>query len=260
MILDDPLISNFLFYPRKMQVPAQVDSRVKVLQFQIKREILIGGFFFQNDPALPTILLFHGNGELAAEYQYSLPLFFGCGVNLAVVDYRGYGFSSGRPVFSTLYEDALPIYRAFTAWMKAQNLRDSLFVLGRSLGSTCAAEIGAQNPAGLRGVIFESGIGSVYRIAHQFALILNVQITPESLMDWSNETRAAKFKKPVLIIHGTHDQIVHCENAQILYDAIPDSIEKELIYIEGAGHNDIFQYEAEYVTPLKRFIEKNRWD
>ena len=77
-------------------------------------------------------------------------------------------------------------------------------------------------------------------------------------MDWSNETRAAKFKKPVLIIHGTQDQVVHCENARILYDAIPESIEKELIYIEGAGHNDIFQYEAEYFTPLTRFIEKNK--
>jgi pimeloyl-ACP methyl ester carboxylesterase len=258
LILDNPLITNFLFYPRKMQVPTQLDPKVKVLQFQITKEILIGGFFFQNDPTLPTILLFHGNGELAAEYQYSLPLFFGCGANLAVVDYRGYGFSSGRAIFSTLYEDALPIYRAFSAWMKSQNLCDSLFVLGRSLGSTCAAEIGAQNPAGLRGVIFESGIGSVHRIASQFALILNVQITPESLIDWSNETRAAKIKKPVLIIHGTQDQVVHCQNAQILYDAIPESVEKELIYIEGAGHNDIFQYDAEYSTPLKSFIKKNR--
>jgi pimeloyl-ACP methyl ester carboxylesterase len=258
LILDDPVISQVVFYPRKMAVPTQVGSNVKVLQFQITKEIRIGGFFFQNDPNLPTILLFHGNGEIAAEYQYFLPLFFGCGVNLAVVDYRGYGFSTGRPTFSCLFEDAIPVYQAFTIWMKDQNLHNSLFVLGRSLGSTCAAEIGAHNPAGLRGLIFESGIGSTYRIITQLFGVTGGQITTDALKEWSNDTRGAKFQRPVLIIHGTNDWIVHSDHAKIMYDAIPKTVEKELIYIEGAGHNDIFQYEQEYFIPLKKFIEKNK--
>ena len=258
MILDDPLISNIIFYPRKIPIPTQLDSNTKVLKFQISEEILIGGFFFQNDPNLPTILLFHGNGELAVEYRYFLPLFFNCGINLAVMDYRGYGFSTGRPVFSCLFEDAMPIYEFFRNWMEEQRLCDSLFVLGRSLGSVCAAEIGSQDPSGLKGLIFESGIGSVYRIITQLFGISSSLITPDSLEEWSNDTRAAKFTKPVLIIHGTNDGIVHCEHAKILYEAIPETVEKELIYIEGAGHNDIFQYEEEYFTPLKRFIEKNK--
>lgn len=229
-----------------------------VLQFHISKEILIGGFFFQNDPSLPTILLFHGNGEIAIEYRYFLPLFFNCGVNLAVVDYRGYGFSTGWPFFSCLFEDAMPIYNSFRNWMEEQSLSDSLFVLGRSLGSTCAVEIGAQDPPGLKGLIFESGIASTHRIITQLFGISGTLVTPESLEEWSNDTRAAKFQKPVLIIHGTNDMIVNCEHAKILYDAIPETVKKELIYIEGAGHNDIFQYEAEYFTPLKRFIEKNK--
>lgn len=258
MILDDPLISNIIFYPRKIPIPTQLDSRTKILKFQISKEILIGGFFFQNDPNLPTILLFHGNGEIAIEYRYFLPLFFNCGVNLAVIDYRGYGFSTGWPIFSSLFEDAMPIYEAFRTWMEEQSLTDSLFVLGRSLGSTCAAEIGAQDSPGLRGLIFESGIGSAYRIITQLFGISSSLVTPASLEEWSNDTRAAKFQKPVLIIHGTNDQIVPCEHAKILYDAIPESIEKELIYIEGAGHNDIFQYEEAYFVPLRKFIEKNK--
>jgi hypothetical protein len=49
--------------------------------------------------------------------------------------------------------------------------------------------------------------------------------------------------------------IVSPENAQILFDALPQTVEKELIYIEGAGHNNIFQFHTEYFTPLKKFIQ-----
>ncbi len=256
MFLDDPNISNIIFYPRKHPIPKNIGPNVKILKFQINDEILIGGFFYLNDKNFPTILLFHGNGEIAADYQYFLPLFFKCGVNLAVVDYRGYGFSTGRPRFSCLFEDALPIYNHFTKWMDEQELHDSLFILGRSLGSTCAAEIGSNNPPRVRGIIFESGIGSIQQILTDLFQIRIPQILPESLQQWSNDTKAAKIKKPVLIIHGTNDWIVPYKHAKILFDALPDEIDKRLISIEGAGHNNIFQFTQEYFTPLKGFIEK----
>ena len=229
---------------------------VKILKFQISDEILIGGFFFLNNENLPTILLFHGNGEIAADYQYFLPLFFKCGVNLAAVDFRGYGFSTGQPKFSALFEDAFPIYEQFTEWLEEQKLSDSLFVLGRSLGSTCAAEIGSKKPPGLRGVIFESGIGSAHQIMIDLFRVNIPLVSPETLKKWSNDARAEKFDKPVLIIHGTSDWIVPYKHGKILFNALPDNIDKKLVSIEGAGHNNIFQFTDEYFTPLKEFIEK----
>ncbi|MFX1293878.1 MAG: alpha/beta hydrolase [Promethearchaeota archaeon] len=256
MFLDDPMISNIIFYPRKHKIPKDTGPNVKILKFQISDEILIGGFFFLNNKNFPTILLFHGNGEVAADYQYFMHLFFECGVNLAAIDYRGYGFSTGQPCFSTLFEDALPIYEEFIGWMKEQGLHDSLFVLGRSLGSTCAAEIGSKNPLELHGIIFESAIGSAYQIITDLFRVNNPLVTPDALKEWSNDTRAKKFKKSVLIIHGTNDWIVPYKHGKILFDALPDEIDKLLISIEGAGHNNIFQFASEYFTPLKKFIEK----
>ncbi len=256
MFLDDSRISNIIFYPRKHSIPTDLSPNVRILKFQINKDLLIGGFFYLNNINLPTILLFHGNGEVAADYQYFVNLFFECGVNLAAVDYRGYGFSTGRPTFSSLFQDALPIYQHFKAWMEKEGLSDALFILGRSLGSTCAAEIGSKNPPGLRGIIFESGIGSAYRIMTDLFQVNLSQVTPNSLDEWSNDAKAAKIKKPVLIIHGTHDWIVPCDHGQILFDALPKGIEKQLVFIEGAGHNDIFQYKTEYFMPLKRFIER----
>ena len=81
-------------------------------------------------------------------------------------------------------------------------------------------------------------------------------ITPEFLSEYSNDTRVKQFKKPVLIVHGTMDWIIPNSEGNLLYESVPTSVEKKLIMIEGAGHNDIFSFEKEYFTPLKEFIQK----
>ncbi|MHA1250974.1 MAG: alpha/beta hydrolase family protein, partial [Candidatus Helarchaeota archaeon] len=190
------------------------------------------------------------------EYQYFKQDFHNCNTNLAVMDFRGYGFSTGSPYFSCLYEDAMPIYNHFIEWIKDNGFSDSIFVMGRSLGSFCAAEIGSHNPPEVRGMIFESGIGSTYKIMKYLFRINIPQIDKDSLDEWSNDTRVSKFKKPTLIIHGTSDWIVPVEHAHVLYESIPNDVYKKLILIEGAGHNNIFQFGQEYFNPLKDFINK----
>jgi pimeloyl-ACP methyl ester carboxylesterase len=256
LFLDDPRISSVVFYPRKISKPSNLNPNIKVLEFQISENLLIGGFFYLNKIDLPTILLFHGNGEIAFDYQYFAQLFFECGVNLAVVDFRGYGFSSGTPIYSSLISDAIPIYNEMKKWMDENNLKNSLFVLGRSLGSACASEIGSHNPKDLRGIIFESGFGSIYNMMTRLFRVSGSNITPEALKEYSNDTRIEKFKKPVLIIHGTMDWIIPSDEANVIFNALPEEVEKKLVMIEGAGHNDIFSYRKEYFTPLKEFIEK----
>ncbi len=256
MNIDDKRISNAVFYPRKIKKPSETIPNIKVLDFQIKDKINIGGFCFINNPDLPTILMFHGNGEIAADYQYFASNYFECGINLAVMDFRGYGFSSGEPTYSSLIEDAYPIYLQFEEWMNVNKMKDSLFVKGRSLGSTCASEIGSHNPKRLKGMIFESGFGSLYKMMTGLFAINDPSLTPESLIPYSNDTRIKRFKTPTLIIHGTSDWIVPPEQASIIYNSIPESIFKEIILIEGAGHNDIAMFENEYYPPLKKFIQK----
>ena len=256
MFIDDPRISNVVFYPRKIKIPEEVSPNVKILKFQVNEEILIGGFCYVADKDLPTILLFHGNGEIASDYQYFAPTYFNCGVNLAVADFRGYGFSTGSPIYSGLITDAYPIYKIFKKWMDDNGFKNSLFVQGRSMGSVCAAEIGSYNPDKLKGIIFESGFASVYNMMTRLFRVSGPDITPEALSEYSNDTRIKKFQKPVLIIHGTRDWIIPNDEAQLIYDAIPENVDKNLIMIDGAGHNDIFSFQEEYFEPLKKFIEK----
>ena len=256
--IDNPTVSNQIFFPRKIPEPTNLNSNIRVLKFNISTKIVIGGFFYLNDINLPIILLFHGNGEIAADYQYFLDFFFECGVNLAVVDFRGYGFSTGEPIYSGLISDAMPIYNKFYDWIILNNLNNSLFLLGRSLGSACAAEIGANNPDSLRGIIFESGFASIYNMMTRLFGVSGPGITPEGLSEYSNDTRIRQFQKSVLIIHGTQDRIIPYNEGELIYECIPDGIEKKLVLIEGAGHNDIFSFREEYTNPLKEFIQKNK--
>ncbi|MHA2181844.1 MAG: alpha/beta hydrolase [Promethearchaeota archaeon] len=256
IVIDTPIVSDIVFYPRKFPAPAETSPNIKVLKFQIEKNILIGGLFYLNDKNYPTILLFHGNGEIAADYRFALSFFFQCDVNLAVADFRGYGFSTGEPYYTSLITDALPIYNEFYKWLIQNQINNSLFIMGRSLGSICAAEIGSHNPESLHGVIFESGFASIYDMITGLFGVTDSEITPENLSKYSNDTRIKKFEKPVLVIHGTNDSIIPSYQGELIYESIPLEVEKKLVLIKGAGHNNISSYEDEYLTPLKEFINQ----
>lgn len=258
LIIDNQAVSNIVFYPRRTPIPTNLAPNIHTLQFQITRRITIGGIFFQKDENLPTILLFHGNGELALEYIVSARMFFECGVNLVVMDFRGYGFSTGQPYYTSLISDAMPIYSELIKWMDSRGFNDTIFVLGRSLGSVCASEIGANNPSDLKGIIFESGFASIYNLMTQLFRVSSSQMTPSSLDKYSNDFRVRKCNKPVLIIHGSSDLIISHSEALLLYKNVPENVEKKLVIIEGAGHNDIINYRKEYFSALKEFINKNK--
>ena len=256
LIIDNPTVSNLIFYPRKTKVPENLESNIKVLELEISDNISIGGFFYGNNKENPTILLFHGNGEIASDYQYISHLFWECNINLAVVDFRGYGFSSGEPYYTSLISDAMPIYNAFMQWMDDMNYFDSLFVQGRSLGSVCAAEIGAHNPPKLKGIIFESGFASIFNMMTNLFGVRNPDLTPDSLKEYSNDTRVQKFNIPTLIIHGTRDGIIPYSESQLIHQNLPNSVEKKLILIDKAGHNNILSFKQDYFLPLSEFVQK----
>ncbi len=255
--IDNPTVSQQIFFPPR-NVPLEIfpDSFIKELRFKLSKKITIAGYFYLNDKNLPTILLFHGNGELASEYYGAVDFFFDCGVNLAVIDYRGYGFSSGKPIYSGLISDAIPIYYEFHKWMIKNKIIDSLFLLGRSIGSVCISEIGFHNPDNLKGVIFSSGFASMYYMMTNVFRVTGPDVTPEGLKEYSNDTRIRKFQKPVLIIHGTQDFLIPYSESNSIYNNIPKGVEKELVLIEGANHNNIFLFKEEYTAPLKEFINK----
>ena len=81
-------------------------------------------------------------------------------------------------------------------------------------------------------------------------------LTPNSLKDYSNDTRVQKFQIPTLIIHGTTDWIIPYSESQLLYQNLPNNVEKKLVLIDKAGHNNILSFKQDYFLPLSEFVQK----
>jgi len=80
-------------------------------------------------------------------------------------------------------------------------------------------------------------------------------LTPDSVEEYSNDTRVKKFNVPTLLIHGTTDRIIPYSESQLLYQSLPNSVEKKLVLIEKAGHNNILSFNQEYFLPLSEFVQ-----
>ena len=100
--LDFNIINSFLFHPRK----SYQEFGEKDLLIEVEKGINVGARFHLNNPAAPTILFFHGNGEIAPEYDDIANVYNKKNINFIIADFRGYGFSTGTPNVENTQSDA----------------------------------------------------------------------------------------------------------------------------------------------------------
>jgi len=217
--------------------------------------IQLGGRFYQANPQAPTLIYFHGNGEVAADYEFIAPQYAGINLNILVMDYRGYGTSGGKPTVKNLIGDAVPAYEGVREFLSAEGYTGPSFVTGRSLGSVPAIELAAARPEAFGGLIIESGFGSMSRLLSYLGLggDLATKIDP----DFPNLKRIRDVKLPTLVLHGERDSLIPRAEGESLYRESPAE-DKSLVIIRGADHNDIMVRDtATYFNALKDFVIRN---
>ncbi len=160
--LDKPELVRFVFYPRQWHTNPPKNATDYVVP--VGSDVSITCRFYVKDAELPNILYFHGNGEVVADHDSLAPLYNERGINLFVADYRGYGASTGSPNFSSMVEDAHPIFDAFLGVLSDGGFTGRVFVMGRSLGSVSAIELASTYPDQISGLIIESGLASTVRL------------------------------------------------------------------------------------------------
>ncbi len=247
-----PMLLRFLFYPRKWSRPAPAGA--EDLMIPVAEDLAVGCRLYESEAGRPWILLFHGNGEIAADYEQIAPLYGQKRINLAVADYRGYGRSGGQPTFTGMVRDAPIIFKAMRERLKDRGLQEDLFVMGRSLGSISALELAAQYAGAIPGLIIESGFISVIGLIRH----LGLPSTGLDLKGIEDESRrkASQISIPALIIHGEADSLVPFSQALDLHKSL-GSESKELLPIPGADHNDVIFFDRErYFTAIAEFIER----
>jgi len=235
--LDVPEVLLCLFHPRpEMSLGAANPSAGEIL-IPVDDHAAVGARFYPAAAEAPTILFFHGNGEIVADYDELAPFYQRQGLNFLPVDYRGYGCSSGAPTVSAMMRDCHTILAFVRQWLPEMGYRGPLMVMGRSLGSASALELAASYPEQVAALIVESG----FAYAGPLLQLLGVNLTAIGFQEtagFRNVDKIQAYPGPTLIIHAENDHIIPVSDGQALYDAsaAPD---KTLLKIPHANHNDI---------------------
>ena len=233
-VIDFPPIIAMLFYPRRDFTPCPENAFD--LEVPVEEDILIATRFYAKGLTCPTILYFHGNGEVVYDYDYIAPVYNDLGLNLVVADYRGYGASTGSPSFGATSRDAGVILQTVLREMDARGYQDDLWVMGRSLGSLSALELAANQPERLKGLIIESGFANVVRVMKRLGHFPEEVNLPQ--FDRECLEMVQSITIPALVLHGDRDQIVAHSEGEFIFENL-GSPEKNLLTINNAGHNDI---------------------
>jgi pimeloyl-ACP methyl ester carboxylesterase len=255
-ILDQPAVLRVMFHPRRSWRGVSLVSSVRDGRVEVEPGVSVGYSLHLAEPRSPLILYFHGNGEVARDYDSIAPLYTDLGISLLVADYRGYGWSDGFPTASSLVHDAPLVFEALGQMMQEVGSRvpQRVFVMGRSLGSAAAIEAARDHQEAIAGLIIESGFADTFGLLARLGVILRGLDKTQDV--FSNLAKIGQISLPTLVIHGQADMLIPSLEGVALYEssAAPEG-EKRLVVIPGAGHNDLLAVgTATYFEAIRGFV------
>jgi fermentation-respiration switch protein FrsA (DUF1100 family) len=193
-----------------------------------------------------TLLFFHGNAGNISGRLESVRQFHRLGLNVLIVDYRGYGQSTGSPTEEGIYRDAEACWRYLVETKRIAP--QEVVVFGRSMGGGPATWLAAREKPGA--VILESVFTNVPDVGAHHYSFLPVRALATNQFD--NESRVAEIDAPKLVIHSRQDQVVPFELGRRVYEAAAEP--KQFLEIDG-GHNDGFLVSADrYLRTIDDFL------
>jgi fermentation-respiration switch protein FrsA (DUF1100 family) len=201
-----------------------------------------------SDDAAHTLLFFHGNAGNISGRLESVQQFHRLGLNVLIVDYRGYGESTGTPSEQGLYQDAQSCWDHLTETRGIAP--EDVVIFGRSMGGGPATWLATQHAPGA--LILESVFTTVPDVGAHHYPFLPVRALATNQFD--NVSRVAKIDVPKLHIHSRDDRVVPFELGREVYEAAAEP--KQFLEIEG-GHNDGFLVSEEpYLETIDAFLAK----
>ncbi|CAL8308939.1 unnamed protein product [Lota lota] len=189
-----------------------------------------------------TVLFSHGNAvDLGQMSSFYIGLGTRINCNIFSYDYSGYGASTGKPSEKNLYADIDAAWHALRTRYGISP--ENIILYGQSIGTVPTVDLASRYECAA--VVLHSPLTSGMRVAF-----------PETKKTYCfdafpNIEKVSKITSPVLIIHGTEDEVIDFSHGLALFERCPKAVEP--LWVEGAGHNDIELY-TQYLERLRRFI------
>ena len=209
-------------------------------------ETLDGWFVPAGPRTRGLIILFHGNaGNIGHRLDY-LRMFHALGFATLMLDYRGYGLSSGVPSEAGTYLDAAAAWRHATEGLGFP--ADRIVLFGESLGGGVAAQLSTANRPGA--LVLASTFTSVPDMGADLYPLLPIRLLAR--IRYETLTRLSQITCPVLVIHSRDDDIIPFAHGRRLFEAARPP--KQFLEIQG-GHNDGFVFgRDDWVRTLDGFL------
>jgi len=215
------LSDGIIFQPH----PSSYRDTSEVLKIAAASGRHISAFFLPNASAKYTLLVSHGNAEDLGDIRYWLEDLRRTGFAVFAYDYEGYGTSEGKPGEKAVYEDEEAAYDYVVVKLRVPP--EQVIVLGRSVGSGPAVHIATRRPVGA--LVLQSPFVSAFRVLTRFPLL--------PFDKFNNGKKIVHVHCPVLIIHGTADNVIGNWHGERLYVLANEP--KSYLWVNGADHNDV---------------------
>lgn len=217
-------------------------ENVDVLKLPTRRGQEIVAMYVRNPMATMTLLYSHGNAaDLGQMYKLFVELSVQLRVNLIGYDYSGYGQSTGKPSECNTYADIEAAYRCLEE--KYGVKEEDVVLYGQSVGSGPTVDLAARLPL-LRAVVLHSPILSGLRVMYPVKRTYWFDI-------YKNIDKIGMVNCPVLIMHGTSDEVVDFSHGKQLWELCKEKYEP--LWLKGGGHCNLELY-PEYIRHLRKFI------
>lgn len=238
-----------IYFPFKeiQFTPKNIDIPFEDVYLKTKDGYKINGWFMPCKEARRTILFFHGNAGNIEHRLDKIKMLRDTGLNIFIIDYRGYGLSQGDPSEEGLYLDAEASYDYLINERKIDSYK--IIVYGESLGCAVSVKLASEREVGA--LILEGAFSSAKDMAKKYYPFLPLFVFADRYNSWS---RIRDINAPKLFIHSKEDEIVPINLAEKLYNAA----ECPKYFTElGGGHNTAFlDSSPDYINSIKEFIKK----
>ncbi|PRQ57673.1 putative alpha/Beta hydrolase [Rosa chinensis] len=222
-----------------------------VVKIRTERGNDIVAVYVKNPSASLTVLYSHGNavdlGNLM-RLRGLTELSDHLGVNVLGYDYSGYGQSTGKPSEENTYADIEAAYRYLVDKYDAKE--EDVILYGSSIGAGPTIDLATRLPR-LRGVVLQSAITSALRLVSFALCAAGLERRSYSFDIYKNLEKIPLVSCPVLVIHGTADELVHWWHGQQLW--YHSKYRYEPLWIQGGKHNDLNKY-PRFRKHLKKFV------
>jgi fermentation-respiration switch protein FrsA (DUF1100 family) len=244
------IVNQFAFYPDTQNIiPAEkLPAGVEEVFITTGDHVKLQAYYVKNSDSEKVLIFFHGNAGNICHRISDIINLKNCGINVLAISYRGYGKSSGKPSEKGIYTDGAAVldYAVQTLGYPL----DNIIIFGRSIGSTVAVHISQQQD--IAGLILITPLTSAKAQAKAQGLGFLSFLAGNA---FDNLSKITHIKCPLLVIHGTDDEILSFSMGKDIYDQAP--VEKQLVIIEGGGHNNLSQVDPEkYWGSISEFIRK----